>query len=103
MHRISITYGRPADPAAFDRHYNDIHAPLALKIPGLAGFTTGKCSPLAPGQGPPYYMVANLTFKTAADLEAALRSAEIATASADTANFADGGMTLYRTEETVYA
>ena len=46
MHRISITYGRSADPAAFDRHYNDIHAPLALEIPGLAGFTTGKCASL---------------------------------------------------------
>lgn len=40
MHRISIAYGQPADPAAFDRYYNDIHALLALKISGLAGFTT---------------------------------------------------------------
>ena len=102
MHRISICYGQPADPAAFDRYYNDIHAPLALKIPGLAGFTTGKCSPLAPTKAPPYYMVANLIFETAADFKAALASAEMAAAGADTANFADGGITLYSTEETVY-
>lgn len=57
----------------------------------------------APGQAALYYIVANLTFETAADLEAAFRSAEMATASADTANFADGGMTFYRTEETVYS
>lgn len=102
MHRI-IAYGQPTNPAAFDRYYHDIHAPLALKIPGLAGFTTGKCTSLAPGEAAPYYMVANLAFETAADLEGALVSAEMASASADTANFADGGMTLYRTEETVYA
>ncbi|RIS80692.1 ethD [Mycobacteroides abscessus] len=39
-------------------------------------------------------MVASLTFQT---------SAELAAASADTANFADGGITLYRTEETIYS
>ncbi|RIT55089.1 EthD family reductase [Mycobacteroides abscessus] len=103
MHRISICYSQPADPAAFDRYYNDIHAPLALAIPGLAGFTTGKCRSLAPGQTTPYYMVASLSFETAADLESALTSAEMAAAAADTANFADGGMTLYSTEETVHA
>lgn len=48
-------------------------------------------------------MVANLAFATAADLESALTSAEMAAAAADTANFADGGMTLYSTEEIVYA
>ncbi|AWG62979.1 EthD family reductase [Mycobacteroides abscessus] len=103
MHRVSICYGQPADPAAFDRYYHDIHAPLALKIPGLAGFTTGKCRSLSPAQAAPYYMVANLAFATAADLESALTSAEMAAAAADTANFADGGMTLYSTEEIVYA
>ena len=36
MHRISICYGQPADAVAFDNYYNDIHAPLALQIPGLA-------------------------------------------------------------------
>ena len=99
MHRISVCYGQPADPAAFDNYYNDIHAPLALKIPGLAGFTTGKCKSLAPTQAAPYYMVASLVFQTAEDLEFALKSAEMAAAGADTANFADGGVTLYRTEE----
>jgi uncharacterized protein (TIGR02118 family) len=99
MHRISICYGRPADPAAFDNFYNDIHAPLALKIPGLAEFTTGKCRSLTPTQPAPYYMVASLNFQTAEDLKSALKSSEMAAAGADTANFADGGVTLYSTEE----
>jgi uncharacterized protein (TIGR02118 family) len=99
MHRISICYGQPADPAAFDNYYNDIHAPLALKIPRLAEFTTGKCRSLTPAQAAPYYMVASLDFETAEDLKFALTSAEMAAAGADTANFADGGVTLYSTEE----
>ena len=44
-------------------------------------------------------MVASLVFETAEDLKVALKSAEMATAGADTANFADGGVTLYSTEE----
>ncbi|WP_237077210.1 EthD family reductase [Mycobacteroides abscessus] len=53
MHRISICYSQPAAPAAFDHCYNNIHAPLALEIPRLAGFTIGKCTSLSPGQVAP--------------------------------------------------
>ena len=43
MFRVSVCYGQPTDPAAFDNYYTTIHTPIALKIPGLAGLTTGKC------------------------------------------------------------
>jgi uncharacterized protein (TIGR02118 family) len=101
MFRVSVCYGQPADPAAFDDYYDTTHTPLALKIPGLAGLTTGKCRSLMPGQDAPYYMVASLMFDTAEDLKAALKSPEMGTASADVANFATGGVALYSTEEIV--
>jgi hypothetical protein len=44
-------------------------------------------------------MVARLSFANLGDLKAGLRSAEMAAASADVANFAIGGVTLYSTEE----
>jgi uncharacterized protein (TIGR02118 family) len=87
------------DPAAFDEYYDRTHTPLALKVPGLAGFTTGKCRSLMPGKDAPYYMVLSLMFDTAEDLKAALNSPEMAAASADVANFATGAVTLYSTEE----
>ncbi|HEX7322995.1 MAG TPA: EthD family reductase [Mycobacterium sp.] len=99
MFRVSVCYGQPTDPAAFDEYYDSTHTPLALKIPGLTGFTTGKCRSLMPGQEAPYYMVASLVFDSAAALKAALSSPEMAAASADVANFATGGVTLYSTEE----
>ena|ERR1700757_5019703 len=101
MFRVSVCYGQPDDPDAFDDYYAGIHTPLALKIPGLSGLTTGKCRSLMPGQEAPYYMVASLMFDTAEDLKTALRSPEMAAASADVANFATGGVTLYSTEEIV--
>lgn len=99
MFRISVCYGQPPDPEAFDSYYNDTHTPLTLKIPGLASFTTGKPRSLMPGRQAPYYMVASLNFDSAEDLKVALKSPEMAAASADVANFASGRVTLYSTEE----
>lgn len=99
MFRVSVCYGKPADPAAFDEYYDTTHIPLALKIPGLAGMTIGKCRSLMPDREAPYYMVASLMFDSVEDLKIALKSPEMAAASADVTNFATGGVTLYSTEE----
>ncbi len=99
MYRISVCYGQPANPAAFDDHYTNIHAPLARKIPRLAEFTTGKCRSLMPDQPAPYYLVASLIFETAEDMKTGLRSDEMKATTADLANFADGGVTVYSQEE----
>lgn len=100
MYYITVGYGQPKDPAAFDDYYAETHTPLALKIPKLAKFTTGKCVSLSKNDAP-YYMVANLYFETAADLKEALSSPEMQTAGADVANFASGGAVLYWQEENV--
>ncbi len=34
MHVLTVCYGHPADPAAFDAYYTSTHVPLAEKIPG---------------------------------------------------------------------
>jgi uncharacterized protein (TIGR02118 family) len=100
MFRISVCYGQPVDPAAFDEHYNSTHVPLTLKVPGLVRFTTGK--PRSLGRtGPPHHLVADPWFETAESLKAALKSAEMQAASADVANFATGGVTLYSQQETL--
>ena len=44
--------------------------------------------------------IADLWFETAESLRAALKSAEMQAASADVANFATGGVTLYSQQET---
>jgi uncharacterized protein (TIGR02118 family) len=98
MHTVSICYSQPTDPAAFDDYYVTTHAPLALKVPGLASFTIGKCRSLDRSE-PPYYMVAKLGFETADSLTAGLTSPEMRSASADVANFATGGVTIYCQEE----
>jgi uncharacterized protein (TIGR02118 family) len=35
MVKLIALYRRPADPAAFDKHFDEVHIPLVRKVPGL--------------------------------------------------------------------
>jgi uncharacterized protein (TIGR02118 family) len=94
MHVLTVCYGHPADPAAFDSYYASIHRPLAEKIPGLASFTARHCDSLD-GSQPPYYLLAELSFASQEALNAGMSSPEGQVAGADVPNFADGGATMF--------
>jgi uncharacterized protein (TIGR02118 family) len=93
MYRLAVCYGHPSDPAAFDRYYEETHAPLARQVPGLASYTGGRCSSLDRSE-PAYYYVAFLDFATEEDFRSGLGSPEMGKAGADVANFATGGVTM---------
>jgi uncharacterized protein (TIGR02118 family) len=101
MTRLTVLYGHPSDPAAFDRYYFDVHIPIAKKMKGLAGWTIGKCESATAGEKPPYYMIVGLYAASRADLEAILASREGQAAIADIPNFASGGVTFMLDEEVV--
>ncbi len=94
MAKILVLYNQPADPAAFDRHYSDTHAPLAHKIPGLKSFVMNAGTPalMAGTQAP--HLIVELTFDTMADLQSGMASAEGQATAADLANFAGAGVTI---------
>jgi uncharacterized protein (TIGR02118 family) len=94
MHILTVLYGKPDDPAAFDQHYTSTHAPLADKIPGLRSFTYRHLATLD-GSEPPYYLIAELAFDSLEDLQAGLGSEEGQAAVADAPNFASGGFTMF--------
>jgi uncharacterized protein (TIGR02118 family) len=92
--KLVVLYGPPEDPAAFDAHYTQTHAPLAEKVPGLRRFDHGHVLGSADGSQAPYYYMAELHFDDADALAAGVGCAEGQTAGADVANFATGGATL---------
>jgi uncharacterized protein (TIGR02118 family) len=94
MHVLTVCYGHPADPAAFDAYYTSTHAPLAEKIPDMASFTHRHCASLD-GSQPPYYLIAELSFASQEAMGAALASPEAQAATADVPNFASGGVTIF--------
>jgi uncharacterized protein (TIGR02118 family) len=95
MAKVFALYKTPADPAAFDSYYRDVHVPIAKKIPGLRGYevTRGEIGML--GGRAPYHLIAVLTFDSAAAVQAALVSPEGQATAADIGNFATGGVELY--------
>jgi uncharacterized protein (TIGR02118 family) len=94
MVRLIVLYGHPDDPAAFDRHFQEIHAPLCEKIPHHRDLTAGHVR--AADDGPaPYYLSAELTFDTLDDLQAGMGGPEGQAAVADVATFATGGTTSF--------
>jgi uncharacterized protein (TIGR02118 family) len=93
MHTLTVLYGKPDDPAAFDEHYRNTHAPLAEKIPDCRSFTYQHLSTLD-GSEPPYYLIAELQFDSLEALQSALGSPEGEAATGDVPNFATGGATI---------
>ena len=102
MIKLTALYGQPQDPAAFDRHYREVHGPLALKMPGLQGFTTEKPAALPEGKSP-YYLIASLYWANMEALQQAFQSPEGQAAADDLQNFATGGVTLLAGEVEVLA
>jgi uncharacterized protein (TIGR02118 family) len=101
MYRLTVLYGHPQDPAAFDRYYREVHIPLARTMKGLKGWTIGKCESAVPGQLPPYYMIVGLYAESRADLEAILASPEGQATVEDVPRFATGGFTFMFDDEVV--
>jgi uncharacterized protein (TIGR02118 family) len=99
--RLTVLYGHPKDPAAFDRYYHEVHIPIARRMTGLAGWTIGKCETATPGEPPPYYMIVGLYAATRPELDAILASPEGQATIADVPNFATGGFTFMFDDEVV--
>jgi uncharacterized protein (TIGR02118 family) len=80
--RFLALYGAPADPEAFDRHYHEVHIPLARRLPGLRRYTVGRdVVPIRGGM--PYHLVAELEWDTMDELRAAFASPEGRATAAD--------------------
>ena len=82
--RFIALYETPADPAAFDRHYDAVHIPLVRSLPGLRSYTIGRDMVAVRG-GAPYYLVAELQWETMDELRAAFASPEGHATAADAA------------------
>jgi uncharacterized protein (TIGR02118 family) len=92
MIRLMVLYGRPDDTEAFDRHYRDVHIPLAKKMSGLRRYTVSQGVNVVFGEDPAY-LIAELDFDDAAAMQEAMGSGEGKAAGADmVANLASGGV-----------
>ncbi|WP_245713762.1 EthD family reductase [Nocardia vaccinii] len=70
--RFIVMYDTPSDIEAFERHYREVHIPLANQLPGLRRYTTSHNA--TPVIGEPYYLVAMLDWDDIGALGAAFGS-----------------------------
>jgi uncharacterized protein (TIGR02118 family) len=98
MIKLTVLYGPPTDPGAFDKYYLETHVPIADAIPGLVRNEVSKVTGSLDGSTPPYHLHCDLYFDSSDALMAALGSAEGQAAAADVANFATGGVTMMLSE-----
>jgi uncharacterized protein (TIGR02118 family) len=59
MVRFLVLYPTPINVEAFEKHYFEVHAPLAKQLPGLRRYTVSRNASPVRGSGP-YYLVAEL-------------------------------------------
>ncbi len=94
MFQLTALYNHPEDTAAFDKHYREVHAVLASKMPGLRKFTMNWTSPGPDGAKPSYHFIATLYWDSETEGQASLASPEAEAAIADLANFAGAGVDI---------
>ena len=97
MVKLTVLYGHPEDPEAFEEYYANTHMPLAAKIPNVKRFEAGRVAAADDGE-PLYHRIAELWFESAQQLQESLASPEGSTAAGDIPNFATGGATMFVSE-----
>ena len=91
-------YNPPEDPAAFDAHYREVHAPIVRRYPGLRALRL--TSPDGVGGRPPaVHLLAEMGFDSRADLDAALASDAARESARDLRTFASAGVSLLVVDE----
>ncbi len=72
--KLTVVYGKPDDPDAFDAHYRDVHMPIVARWPGVERVELATVIGGPGGSPSPYHQIAEIYFADAAALNAALGS-----------------------------
>jgi uncharacterized protein (TIGR02118 family) len=94
MPRLVVLYQKPDDTDAFDAHYRDVHMPIVSRYPNLRDVRLSKLAGVG-GRDAAYYLMAEMTFDSAADLDDAIMSEAGAESARDLRSFAGAGVTMF--------
>ncbi len=93
--KLVVLYTRPSDAESFDRHYEDTHAVLVRKIPGLQRFESGRVTGALDGGEQTYHRIAELYFADQAAMQAAFGTDEGKATAADYQQIAPPGSRMF--------
>jgi uncharacterized protein (TIGR02118 family) len=91
--KVTVLYGHPENPEAFEKYYLGTHMPLVVAANPGKRMETSKCPPAADGSPAPYYRIFEIWFDSQEEMAAITSTPEWKKVVADVPNFATGGMT----------
>lgn len=97
MVKLVALYKTPADAAAFDSHYWNVHTPLVKKIPGLRKLEVANVTGAPMGETQ-YYLVAEMYFDDQDSMQRSFASPEGKATARDLASFAGTIVTMFNAE-----
>lgn len=92
--KLSVFYGPPSDPAAFEAYYHGTHLPLVAEAPPPVRAEASIGLPGPDGSPPPYHRLFEAWFDGPEHLAAVTGSPAWQRVVADVPNFATGGVTV---------
>jgi uncharacterized protein (TIGR02118 family) len=98
MVKLTVLYGHPDDPDAFEEYYANTHMPLVDKMPNLQRYEAARIVATPDGSEPPYYRIFEGYFEDMEQLGSSLSTPEGQAAANDIPNFATDGATLFFAE-----
>jgi uncharacterized protein (TIGR02118 family) len=99
MAELVVIYKTPKDTGAFDKHYAEVHIPLAKKIPGLRKYQISQGSVTSPAGPSGVHLVAILHFDDVAAIQKAFGSAEGQAAAGDLKNLSLTELLIFEARE----
>lgn len=99
MAQLVVIYKTPNDAATFDRHYFEVHIPLAKKIPGLRKYEVSQGPVMTPVGPSGFHLVATLQFDNMEAIQKGFASAEGQAAAADAQTLGSVDMLLFESRE----
>jgi uncharacterized protein (TIGR02118 family) len=93
--KVTVLYGAPKDPAAFEEYYAKSHMPMVYAVKGIARVELAKPLPGPDGKAPPFYRITELWFDSMPAMQDVMAQPEWKKIVADVPNFATGGATVF--------
>jgi len=94
MNKVTVLYGHPKDPDAFEKYYKETHLPIVATIKGVTKREITKFLSAPDGGKAASYRMFEFYFSGPSEMEQALGSSEGQAAVDDLPNFATGGVTV---------
>ncbi|HSI68617.1 MAG TPA: EthD family reductase [Gillisia sp.] len=92
--KLTVIYGHPDDPDAFEKYYNSTHAAIAAKMKGVSRMELTKFESAPDGSPIEFYRMAELYFPSLEAMQQTLNSPEGKATLADVNTFATGGISV---------